>query len=113
MASVYRHKRGDTFTSRIALRNKETGGYVDLSEFAVRQHIRHARSHELLVRLEEFPDPLYDGSKEVVVFAVPADITAGWEPATYESDIEIADPQGTVVSTSTIKIVIEEDITHD
>ena len=105
-------KRGDTWGFVFMWSNSSTP--LDLSSCSARMQIRNKRTKELVAEVStENDNIIIDGPAGKTTVEFPSSITANVPPGTYLSDVQITFPlPERVLSSQTIQITVEEDITY-
>lgn len=105
-------KRGDTWI--IPFNWSSQSSPIDLTGCSARMQIRNKKTKQLIAEtLSSDSTIAIDGPEGKVTATFAADITNEIPPGTYDSDLEITFPvTGRVISSKTIQIVVEEDISR-
>ena len=105
-------KQGDTWTFVFTFKNKTTP--IDLTECSARMQIRNKRTTQLYAETSTANDTItIDGLAGKVSVVFPAELTTLVPAGSHLSDVEITFPgTGYVMSSQTVQIVVEEDITE-
>lgn len=102
-------KRGDTWKFQFAWKSNNTP--VDLTDCSALMQVRVKRTGELVASATTADDSItIDGPTGIVnvAFLDTQDAPVG----THEADLQITFPDGTIQSSSTIQLVVEEDISR-
>jgi hypothetical protein len=102
-------KRGDTWKFQFAWKNNNTP--IDLTDCTALMQVRVKRTGELVAQALTNDDSIViDGPDGIVnvAFTDTTDAPAG----VHEADLQVTFPDGTIQSSSTIQIVVEEDISR-
>ena len=105
-------KRGDTWGFVFMWSNSSTP--LDLSSCSARMQIRNKRTKQLVAEVStEDENIAIEGPEGKTTVEFPASITETIPPGTYLSDVQITFPlPQRVLSSQTIQIIVEEDITY-
>ena len=104
-------KQGDTWTFVFTFKNKTTP--IDLSGCTARMHIRGKRTKQLYAESTTDDGITIGGLDGTVNVVFSAEKTNLVPAGTHLSDVEITFPEsGYVMSSQTVQIVVEEDITE-
>ena len=108
MAAVIRHKRGDTFDRERTI-YWDAGDSVpaDLTGWTAAMEIKHTSGVRNAVTVT-----IVDAPGGRVKMTADAAATATWPVGPNRADIEFTDGSGTVRSTETFMVEVEEDITN-
>jgi len=104
-------KRGDTWKFVFSWKNDNTP--IDLTDCTARMQVRAKRTGALLAEATSDDGHItIEGLAGNVNVEFPHALTNNVAIGTHDSDLEITFPDGTVQSSSTVQIVVEEDITR-
>lgn len=105
-------KQGDTWTFVFTFKNKITP--IDLSGCSARMQIRAKRTKQLYAESTTTDDSItIDGALGKITVTFSAEKTTQVPVGTHLSDVEVTFPgTGHVMSSQTVQIVVEEDITE-
>lgn len=99
-------KRGDTFERNCQL--TENGTPIDITGWSIKSQIRDSSG----VLIDDLDTSITDVATGLYKLSKPAASTALWEPGGHLFDIEFTTSAGSVMSTETVRINIETDITQ-
>jgi hypothetical protein len=111
--SIRTIKRGDTWPEIITWEDEDTGTPIDITDAEIRIQLRHRDTGAVAVSASTTTGEITitDAVNGVAVQRVEAPVMAEVTPGKYNCDIEITYSDGTVQSTPTFIVVVEEDIT--
>jgi hypothetical protein len=102
-------KRGDTWSFIFTW--KSCFAPIDLSECSARMQVRNQRTKELVASIDSSTDITIDGPNGIVNARFPAEMTANIEEGSYLTDVELTFNNSTVISSQTVRLIVEEDVT--
>lgn len=102
-------KRGDTWSFVFQWKTGATP--INLTGCTARMQIRKKRTKDLLAYVTTEDYITIDGPAGKVFVTFPADITETVPAGTHLTDVELTFTDGTVTSSQTVYMVVEEDIT--
>lgn len=102
-------KRGDTWSFVFIWRQDST--VIDLTDCSARMQLRERRTKELVASISTDDSITIDGPAGKITATFPTSLTKLVEAGQYITDIEITFTDGAVVSSQTVQIVVEEDVT--
>lgn len=102
-------KRGDTWIFVFVWRQENT--VVDLSESTARMQIRDYRTKELAGEISSIDGIIISGEEGKITASFSTEITKNIPPGQYVTDIEVTFGDQTVISSQTIQLLVEEDVT--
>jgi len=103
-------KNGDTWSYSFVWSNNNTA--INLTGCTAKMEIRNRAGTLMATASSTNSEITIVGSTGTVNVAFPAATTATVPPGQYQSDLQVTFPDGTVQSSSTVTIVVEEGITQ-
>lgn len=105
-ATISPIKRGDSFL--LACTYKQNGVATDVSPYTIRSQVRDSSN----ALVQELSVSKANQTTNPGVFVLSGGVTSGWPIDLLRCDIQFTE-NGTVRSTQTFFIPVEEDVTHD
>lgn len=101
-------KRGDSFDLSGQLLEEEGGAPISIAGWSVRSQIRSSAGELIAELTTEITDP---AAGKYSLTSPPAE-TATWPVGNARMDIQFTDAGGRVMSTQTVTVRVEEDVTR-
>jgi hypothetical protein len=102
-------KRGDTWSFIFVWRQDNT--IIDLTGASARMQLRERRTKELVASISTDDSIIIEGAAGKITANFPPILTKLVEAGQYVTDIEVTFTDGSVVSSQTVQLSVEEDVT--
>ena len=108
-------KRGDTWQQRFEWIQKGNNQPVNLFGCDAKLDVVSMRGNEVVVSVSNTSSPstlIIDGPNGIITLRVESEDTNSLSPGQYKADLQVTFPDGTVKSTNTFYVRVEEDVTR-